>query len=212
MKDGLHLKPERVDLFLHDLPEEIPIHFPIVMDEDMAHACNSLPRNHRVSFFYPSTELPGRFAHNLDLFQEEPASHFIPFILLPGRHIMGADQSDRFNDVMEPLAITPHTATASTSTVSRNLGRISFCSAITSTGQPSSRETFSLKSRRRKESLPGRRRTIKSTSLEGPSSPRATDPKSLTSVSWYLFAKARISLRCLATNSRFVMTDVVTLF
>ena len=51
MKDGLHLKPERVDLFLHDLPEEIPIHFPIVMDEDMAHPSNSLPRNYRVSFF-----------------------------------------------------------------------------------------------------------------------------------------------------------------
>lgn len=77
-----------------------------------------------------------------------------------------------------------YTSTASAGTVSRNRGRISFCSAITSTRQQSN---------------------------DGLSSPRVTEPKSRTSVGWYSFAKAGISLRYFTTNSRVTMTPVVTI-
>lgn len=190
MNHSLHLVEKRVQFRNQDTPNQVPVHLPVVVDEDMPHAADFRPRNLRIRGFDVLLHFPHCFTHDLNMLEVQPSLRHVRIVFLSRRNKMLPDCRNGVQLILHPLNIASHTDVASSRILSRSLGLNNFCSTITSTLHRSSGARAFRNSNIRNGSLPGSLRTKKSTSLSARSSPRATESKIRTSVTHGAFPPA----------------------
>ena len=205
-QNGLDVRSQGRDSCLKHSPQDIPFHIEIVVNQNVSHSDDGAPWHCMMSISKSCAQFVGGLANDLHLGAKEPSEHLVlqkPRVILPR---MTLDCIDCLNDIAKPLLVAAgrfHTGIASRKTFSLKRGRMSLCSEITSTVQPSRSRKSMSSSPISKRLLPSSIFTSTSTSLASSSSPRATEPKIRTLVAPCFAARARMASRCFATNSRF---------
>src|SRR5665213_2616452 len=179
-QNQLDLRFQRRNVLTSGVIYDVPIHFEIVVDENVPHPLNLFPWNIGIAGLQIARQAPCRLADDCEVAINVRLDWRITVERPPIIRKIPRDNLDGVQNVLQAQAIRPHSGTASLRAI---------CPKRPLKAPSETTSTFMPKSSRRSISSPpwsnsdrpGSNRTIKSTSDASVSSPLANEPKIRTS-------------------------------